>query len=87
MFPAQTQEHKMHTSPGKTSISQVIIGAVTDSVPPAGISPTEVINKTSCFGCAKSGGTAETSGAGVMDHMHQMYKVCSAFTERSLFAV
>ncbi|XP_024864547.2 uncharacterized protein LOC112450985 [Kryptolebias marmoratus] len=88
MFPAHTQEHMKHTSPGKTSISQAIIGAMTDSVPPAGISPTEVINKTSCrtIGYAKSGGTAKTSGAGVMDHTGEMYEVHSAFTERSLFA-
>lgn len=47
-------QHKKHALPEKTSISQVIFGAVTDSVPPTGFSPTEIVNETSCstIGCA-----------------------------------
>ncbi|XP_044209062.1 uncharacterized protein LOC122983408 [Thunnus albacares] len=72
-------KHKKHTLPEKTSISQVILGAVTDSVPPTGILPPEIINKTSCktIGCATSGGTTKTTiGAGEIDHTtrERMYK-------------
>lgn len=64
-------KHNTHALPEKTSISQVILGAVTDSVPPTAISPIEIINETSCrtIGCAKSGGTTETTiGASEIDH-------------------
>ena len=64
-------KHNTHALTEKTSISQVILGAVTDSVPPIAISPIEIINETSCrtIGCAKSGGTAETTiGASEIDH-------------------
>ncbi|KAM8768157.1 uncharacterized protein AB9X84_020347 [Acanthopagrus schlegelii] len=64
-------KHNTHALPEKTSISQVILGAVTDSVPPIAISPIEIVNETSCrtIGCAKSGGTAETTiGASEIDH-------------------
>lgn len=72
-------QHKKHALLEKTSISQEMLGAVTDSVPRTGLLPTEIINKTSCrtIGCAKSGKTIETTiGAGEIDHtaLEKMYK-------------
>ncbi|KAK2912531.1 hypothetical protein Q8A73_006644 [Channa argus] len=60
-------QHQYH----QTSMSQVILGAMTEFVPPTGIMPTESSNKANCnaIGCAKSGETTKTmTGALEMDH-------------------
>lgn len=71
-------QHKKHALPEKTSISQVILGAVTDSVPPTENSPIDIINEISCrtIGSAKSGEITKTTGAGEIDHTipEKMYK-------------
>lgn len=73
----RAEQHMMHTSSEKTSISQVTFGAMTDSVPRTGISPTDIIkNNCSTLGCAKPGKTTKTTGAGEMDHTaaEEMYE-------------
>ncbi|XP_027135883.1 uncharacterized protein LOC109138110 [Larimichthys crocea] len=85
----RADQHK-HALPEKTSISQVILGAVTDSVPPTGISPIQIINKTSCrtIGCAKSAETSETTiGALEMDHIapEEMYETKAGNTRKEYF--
>lgn len=65
----QPEQRQNYALPEKTTKSQVTLGALTDSVPPAAISL--IINKTSCrtIGCAKSDETTETTiGAGEIDH-------------------
>ncbi|XP_051254267.1 uncharacterized protein LOC127362525 [Dicentrarchus labrax] len=85
----RADKHKNHALSEKTS-GQEILGAVTDSVPPTGISPPEIINKTSCrtIGCAKSGETTETTiEAGEIDHTasEKMYKTQAGNMGKELF--
>ncbi|MEQ2294198.1 hypothetical protein AMECASPLE_001571, partial [Ameca splendens] len=69
----RVDEHKKHTLPETTSISQAVFAHMTDFVPHAKIPPTVFMNKTSCtsMGCAMS---SETTKAGVIDHTEEMYK-------------
>ncbi|KAL7399765.1 hypothetical protein ABVT39_001282 [Epinephelus coioides] len=81
-------QQELHALPEKTSISQRILRAVTDSAKPTGITPRE--NKTSCrrTGCANSGVTSETTiGAGEIDHtaLEKMYKTKAGNTEGDRF--
>ncbi|XP_039865456.1 uncharacterized protein LOC120719964 [Simochromis diagramma] len=59
-----------------------------DSAPTTRISPTDIINKSSCrtIGCARSTKTTETTtGPGEIDHSQKMYKTQGAVTERDHF--
>lgn len=85
----KSDQHMMHTLSEKTSISQVILRAMTDSVPRTEISPTEIIKKKcSTPGCAKLGKTTKTTtGAGEMDHTsaEKMFKKQAGNTGRRHF--
>lgn len=82
-------QHKKHALSKKTSISQVILGAVTDSVPPTENSPIDIINEISCrtIGSAKSGEITKTIGAGEIDHTipEKMYKTQAGNTDKEHF--
>lgn len=73
-------QHKKHTLPEKTSISQGLLGPVTDSLPPTRTLPAEIVIKTSCgtIGCAKTGDTTTTTiGRREIDHTaaEKLYKM------------
>lgn len=86
----KSQEHMMQPLSEKTSISQVILREMTDSVTRREILPTEIIIKNcSTFGCAKSGKTTNTIGAGEIDHTaaEKIYKNRAGNTGRDTFKV
>ncbi|XP_008423896.1 uncharacterized protein LOC103474586 isoform X2 [Poecilia reticulata] len=76
------EKHKNHTVPKRTSISQAVLGHVTDFVPLAEIPPTEFVNTTSCSssGCTKSGKTTE---AVVIDPTKETFE--TRFPEKNNF--
>lgn len=78
----KSDQHMMHTLSEKTSISQVILRAMTDSVPHTGI----IKKNCSTLGCAASGKT-KTIGTGEMDHTaaEKMYKKQAGNTGRDYF--
>lgn len=84
----RTEQPDRQTSHEKTSISQLISGFMADSAPTTRISPTDIINKSSCrtIGCARSTKTTETTtGPGEIDPSQKMYKTQGAVTERDHF--
>ncbi|CAJ1065482.1 uncharacterized protein LOC127362525 [Xyrichtys novacula] len=83
--------NKEHTSPSKTSISPMIPGVLTDSVPPTGMAHTEMNDKISCktVGCAKRGELSQTTTeTAVIVHTaaEKMFKMQTAYMRRDHFS-